>query len=111
MIGKFDVEDALNRLDKLTQEKARRAVAESLKATHAVDEKVRGVANAETATDNRVAGVDDRVAGVDDRVTRVDKRVAGVDHRVVASCYCMCTVRYGVLFCAFVFVSVMSGWP
>ena len=82
LIGKSDVEDALKKLDKLTQEEARMAIAENLKATHAVDERVRGVANAVTATDNRVAGVDDRVAGVDDRVARVDKRVAGVDDRV-----------------------------
>ena len=77
------MEDALNRLDKLTQEETRMAVAENLKATHAVDERVRGVANTVVAIDNKVAGVDDRVAGVDDRVARVDDRVAHVDDKVV----------------------------
>ena len=82
LIGRNDMEDALQRLDKLTQEEARMAVAENLKATHIVDERVRGVANTVVAIDNRVACVDDRVAGVDDRVASVDNRVAGVNDKV-----------------------------
>ena len=82
LIGKTEIEDALKRLDKLTQEEARVAAAENLKATHAVDKRVEGVANAVVAIDNRVAGVDNRVAGVGDRVTHVDGRVAHVDNRV-----------------------------
>ena len=82
LIGKTDMEDALKRLDKLTQEEVRMAVAENLRATHAVDDRVRRVANAVDAMDNRVAGVDDRVAGVNNRVASVDDRVAGVDDRV-----------------------------
>ena len=76
------MEDTLKKLDKLTQEEARMAVAENLKATHSVDDRVRGVANTVVAIDNRVAGVDDRLAGVDVRVADVDDRVAGVDVRV-----------------------------
>jgi archaellum component FlaC len=82
LIGKSDMDDALKRLDKLTQEEARMAVAQNLKATHTVDERVRGVANMAAAIDNRVANVDDRVAGVDDRVARVDDGVARVDDKV-----------------------------
>src|SRR6266852_3124910 len=82
LIGKTDLEDALKNLDKLTHEEARMAVAQNLKATHNVDERVRGIANTVEAIDNRVAGVDDRVAKVDDRVAGVDERVAGVDERV-----------------------------
>ena len=84
LIGRTDLEDALKRLDRLTQEEARMAIAQNLKATHTVDERVRGVANTVVAMDNRVAGVDDRVAGVDGRVARVDDRVAGVDESVKA---------------------------
>jgi Lhr-like helicase len=65
------MEDALKRLDKLTQEEVRMAVAENLKATRTVDERVRGVANTVVAIDNRVAGVDDRMKLVDDKVTDV----------------------------------------
>ena len=51
------MEDALKRLDMLTQEEARMAIAENLRVTHAVDE--------------RVAGVDDRV----DQVIRSSSRL------------------------------------
>ena len=71
LIGRTDMEDALKRLDKLTQEEVRMAVAENLKATRTVDERVRGVANTVVAIDNRVAGVDDRMKLVDDKVTDV----------------------------------------
>lgn len=39
-MGKNDVEDALKRLDTLTQEEARMATAEILKVMHSVDDKV-----------------------------------------------------------------------
>jgi archaellum component FlaC len=71
--------DALKRLDKLTQEEARMAATQNLKATNTVDERVGGVANTGITIDNRVASVGDRVAGVDDQVDRVDNMVAGVD--------------------------------
>ena len=76
------MEDALKRLDKLTQEEVRMAVAQNLKATHTVDERVKGVANTVVAIDNRVACVDDRVAGVGDNVKGVDARVAIVGDNV-----------------------------
>jgi len=52
------MKDALKNLDKLTQEEARMAVAETLNATHAVDESVRGVVSAVLDIDNRVVSVD-----------------------------------------------------
>jgi hypothetical protein len=57
LIGRTDMEDALQRLDKLTQEEARMAAVENLKATHTVDERVRGVANTVAAIDNSVAEI------------------------------------------------------
>ena len=74
--------DALKRLDRLTQEEAQMAAAETLKLTHTVDKKVEDVAETVVAINSRVAGVDDRVAGVDERVAGVDERLAGVDDRV-----------------------------
>ena len=50
LIGKTEMEDALKRLDKLTHEEARMVIAENLRATHAVDERVRQL-------DHRVAEV------------------------------------------------------
>jgi hypothetical protein len=85
LFGRTDVEDALKRLDKLTREEAWMGVAQNLRATHTVGERVRGVADKVVAVDDRVAGVDSAVkdvgtmvAGVDDRVRVVDDRVAEV---------------------------------
>ena len=75
LIGKTEMEDALKKLDKLTQEEARMIIAENLRATHTVDERVRGVAEQVLSVDDRVAGVDDRVANVDDKVTEVIRGV------------------------------------
>jgi hypothetical protein len=71
LIGRTDMEDALKRLDKLTNEEARMAIAENLRATHAVDERVRGVTEQVLAVDDRVAGIDDRLANVNDKVAEV----------------------------------------
>ena len=48
LIGRTEMEDALKRLDKLTREEAWMGIAQNLKATHSVGERV-GV------VDNRVA--------------------------------------------------------
>ena len=57
LFGRKDVEDALQRLDKLTQEEARMAATESLAITH---------------------GIDGRLVVVDDRVMCVDHKVVSV---------------------------------
>jgi ribosome recycling factor len=44
-VGRTDIEDALKRLDKLTQDEVRMATAQLLKLTHAVDDKVNGVSD------------------------------------------------------------------
>ena len=45
LVGRKDIEDALKRLDTLTQEEARMAAAQILNLTHTVDNKVTGVGN------------------------------------------------------------------
>jgi hypothetical protein len=75
LVGRTEMEDALKRLDKLTQEEARMAAAQNLKATHIVDERVKGVVDTVEAIHNNVTDVDDRVAGVSDQVAGVDDRV------------------------------------
>ena len=47
--GRTDIEDALKRLDRLTQEEARMALAEVLKITHTVREVVLNGAQAQRA--------------------------------------------------------------
>ena len=75
LIGRTEIEDALKRLDKLTQEEARMAAAQNLKVAHTVDKRVEGVADTVIAIDNRVTVVDDRVKVVDNKVMEV---IAGV---------------------------------
>jgi hypothetical protein len=40
LLGRNDIEDALKRLDTLTMEEARMAIAETLNVTHKMDDKV-----------------------------------------------------------------------
>ena len=63
------MEDALGRLDRLTQEEARMAAAQGLEATHEVDDKVQAV-------DDKVQDVGQKVQGVDDRVKDLDHKIA-----------------------------------
>jgi len=43
LLGKNEIEDSLKRLDTLTQEEARMAIAEILRVTHCVDDNIRVV--------------------------------------------------------------------
>ncbi|KAH9055857.1 hypothetical protein EDB83DRAFT_2614803 [Lactarius deliciosus] len=82
LIGRKDVEDALLRLDKLTQEEALMAAAEALMITRNVDDKVKAVGERLEGVDKRVQSVDMKVDGIDDKVQSVDSKVQGVDSKV-----------------------------
>jgi methyl-accepting chemotaxis protein len=78
------IEDALKRLDRLTEEEAQMAAAQVLKATHTVDDtgRVRGVADIAVSVEKGVAGVGDQVQGVSDQVQGVGDQVQGVGDQV-----------------------------
>ena len=57
LIGRTKMEDALKRLDKLTQKEARMASVQNLKITHIVDENVRGVVDTVVAIDSNLTQV------------------------------------------------------
>src|SRR6266571_3598030 len=82
LAGRKDVEDALQRLDKLTQEEARMAAAEALTISRSIDDKVKDVDEKVEGVDERVQSVDMKVEGIDDKVRSVDSKVQGVDHKV-----------------------------
>ena len=84
LIGKNDIEDALKRLDRLTQEEARMASAQLLKVANTINNRVGGIADNVLVVANGVAGIDDRVAGVDERVASIDARLKDVNDKVVA---------------------------
>jgi hypothetical protein len=75
LAGNRDIEDSLEKLDKLTQEEARMASAELLKMAHSVDGKVMGV-------DDRVKSVEGQVQEVRDDVQDVGNMVQSVEGRV-----------------------------
>jgi hypothetical protein len=66
LIGKTAIEDALKRLDKLTNEEVRMVTAQVLEATRTVDDKVGRVNDNILDVDNKVARIDDKVAVVID---------------------------------------------
>ena len=62
LAGRTDLEDALKKLDKLTHEEARMAAAQNLKATHKVDDRVKGVGAKVDTVGGEVKEVNDKVA-------------------------------------------------
>jgi hypothetical protein len=64
LIGRTDLEDALNRLDKLTHEQARMAAAEVQRATDAIDESHETVGE----VTEHVVPIDDTVVCVNDEI-------------------------------------------
>ena len=82
LIGRKDVEDALQRLDQLTQEEARMAAAEILMISRGIDDKVKAVDEKVTDVVDKVKEVDDKVESIDERVQRVDIKVEGIDNQV-----------------------------
>ena len=71
LMGKNNIEDALKRLDRLTQEEARMAAAQLLNVTNTIDNRVEEIADSMLVVDNRVAGIGDQVQGIDNKVAAV----------------------------------------
>ena len=75
LAGRKEVEDAFERLDKLTPEEALMAAAETMTVTRDIDDTVKDV-------DKRLEGVGSNVQDVNERVKDVDKWVKNADERV-----------------------------
>ena len=75
LVGRKDIEDALKRLDKLTQEEALMAAAQILILTHAVDKKVTDVGNKVTDVGNNVTDIGNNVTGVGNKLNEVDGKM------------------------------------
>ena len=75
LVGRKDIEDALQRLEKLTREEVRMAAAEALTISRDIDDTVKDI-------DKRLEEVDEKVQGVDGRVKDVDRMAKGVGHIV-----------------------------
>jgi hypothetical protein len=82
LTGNREIEDSLEKLDKLTQEEARMASAEQLKMTHGVDDRVRGVGSQVQDVRGDVQGVGNKVQDVGNRVQDVEDSVQGIGSNV-----------------------------
>ena len=63
-----DLEDALKKLDRLTHEEARMALAEVLRITHSVRDEVKVVDSKVESMGNKVEDVGDKVEDIGDKV-------------------------------------------
>ena len=81
-----DLEEALKKLDRLTQEEARMALAEMLSITHNVRDEVKIVDGKVERVENKVEVVGDKVCdkveGVGDKVGDLSDKVKSVDNKV-----------------------------
>lgn len=91
LIGRKDVEEALQRLDLLTQEECRMAAAEVLEIARdiddkvmAVDDKVKDMCTKVRDVCGKVRDVDDKVKNVDEKVENIDEKMQGVNVKVEA---------------------------
>ncbi|KAH9061883.1 hypothetical protein EDB87DRAFT_1576217 [Lactarius vividus] len=85
LVGWTDIEDSLNRLDRLTQEEVRMAAAEALKINHGINDKVKAVDEKVERIDGRVQAVrtkledvDNKLQGVNDEARRIKEKVSAV---------------------------------
>ena len=77
LIGNREIEDSLERLDKLTQEEARMAYAEQLRMTHSIS--------------GKVTGVEGQVEGVRGDVQDVRGDVRDVGYKSIIGCKMLAT--------------------
>ena len=82
LVGRTDIEDALQRLEKLTQYEVRMAAAQGLKATQDIGDKVNAVNDKVMDISSEVWDIGSRLQEIDDRVRYVDDRVRGFDDKV-----------------------------
>src|SRR5258708_27222296 len=75
LAGRSDLEDALKKLDRLTQEEARMAVAENLRVAHNIRDGVKVV-------DGKVERVEGKVEDVGDKVEEIGDKVGDIGDKV-----------------------------
>ena len=82
LAGMTDLEDALKKLDRLTQEEARMANAEVLRIAHSIRDEVKIVDGKVERVDDKVDAVGNKVEDVGGKVEDVGGKVEGVDEKV-----------------------------
>jgi hypothetical protein len=78
LVGRKDIEEALQTLEKVTVEEARMAAAEALRAIHGVGDEVHGIHDAVKAVEDGVRDVKGMIRDVGDMLHGVDDRVKDI---------------------------------
>src|SRR6266702_1335384 len=82
LAGRTDLEDAVKKLDRLTQEEARMALTEVLRITHSVRDEVKVVDGKVESMDDKVEDMGDKVEDIGDKVGDIGDKVQCVDEKV-----------------------------
>ena len=78
LVGDSKIEDALSRIEKLTQEEALTVAAQALDTALHVHDKVIHVASVVEDVDGKMKGIDGRVNGIDDRMKRFEENMNSI---------------------------------
>lgn len=78
LIGRKDIEEALQRLEQLIQEETRMAAAEILTIARGIDDQVQHMGEKVESVDVRVGGIDGRMNGIHHVVEDLDHKVGSV---------------------------------
>ena len=82
LIGRTDIEKAMRKLVRLTEEEGLMTNAQFLRTTKKIEDSVWGIEGGVHGIDNRVAVMNDRMVGVDERVAGVGRRATDINERV-----------------------------
>ncbi|KAH9032106.1 hypothetical protein EDB84DRAFT_1438706 [Lactarius hengduanensis] len=82
LAGRTDLEDAVKKLDRLTQEEARMALSEVLKITHIVHDDVKAVDGKVESVDDKVEDMGGKVDDMGNKVNDIGDKVGCVDEKV-----------------------------
>ena len=76
------LENSLKKLDRLTQEEARMALAEVLRITHSVRDEVKVVHGKVESVKDKMADIGDNVADMDDKVEEIGDKVEDIGDKL-----------------------------
>src|ERR1700689_520557 len=82
LAGRTELEDALKKLDRLTQEEARMAVSENLRVTHSVRDEVKVVEGKVESVDDKVEDMGGKVEEIADDVEDIGDKVEDMGNKV-----------------------------
>jgi hypothetical protein len=82
LVGRTDIENALQRLENMTLEETRTTGAETLIAVHGIGDSMHDIRDALQATQDKIEGM---LQGVTDMLQGVDDKVKSIGDKVINS--------------------------